>query len=225
MFKPKACLFDLDGLLLNTEPLHGEAWSKTAEKLGKKLTNNQLNLLKGRRRIECAKQIDQWLEDSVSEETVLKIHKPIIESIIGQSQAMPGAEELVRWCKNNALPMALVSSSTSESVLLKTANHPWLNLINTRVLGDEESLKAGKPSPFPFLLAAKKLNVDPKKCWVLEDSIAGKESALAAGCQVFVLKPDSATIDPLDSSDLISNPININQLEIVLRTLETLFSP
>ncbi len=61
MFSPKACLFDLDGVLLDTEPLHGAAWAKTAATYGTHLTEKKLFFLRGRRRIDCAKQVLEWI--------------------------------------------------------------------------------------------------------------------------------------------------------------------
>ena len=74
---PEACLFDLDGVLLDTEGLHSQAWSKAAASFGTKLSENQLMHLKGRRRIECATQIVQWIGKLITVQEFLKIHKPI----------------------------------------------------------------------------------------------------------------------------------------------------
>jgi len=222
MFKPQAIFFDLDGLLLDTEPLHGQAWAKTAEILGSKLTTSQLILLRGQRRVECAKQLGIWLDQPVGVERILEVHQPISKKIVGNSQAMPGAEHLVSWCFKHSLPMALVSSSASESVAFKCSNHPWIDLMKTKVLGDDILLKAGKPSPYPFLLAAKKLKVDPKKCWVFEDSLAGEKSALDAGCQVLILvEKNSSKAIKIDSSDWM-NPLYISNLANAIERLEKL---
>ncbi len=131
---------------------------------------------------------------------------------------MPGAEELVRWCNTQKLPMALVTSSTSESVAYKSAPHEWLKLIKTRVQGDDESLKAGKPSPDPFLLAAKKIGANPQSCWALEDSESGKQSALKAGCQVWILNNNNPIKTNQKDSSL--NPRYINILSEFLNALK-----
>jgi HAD superfamily hydrolase (TIGR01509 family) len=86
--------------------------------------------------------------------------------------------------------MALATSSSKEAVALKAAPHPWLQSISTRVHGDDPELGAGKPDPDVFLLAAARLAVDPQDCWAFEDSPAGAQAALAAGCQVYVVPPD-----------------------------------
>ncbi len=212
---PQACLFDLDGLLIDTEPLHGEAWSKAASIFGAKLSEDQLMKLRGRRRIDCVKQILKWIENPIDIDEFLEVQQPIAKKLLCNAKAMPGAEELVQWCYQNNLAMALVSSSNSESVEFKSKPHQWLSLIETRVLGDDKDLLKGKPEPAPYLLAAKKLNVNPKSCWALEDSKSGTEAAFSAGCQVWVL-----TNKKQNNKIKSSNPIFINDLNYVRKELE-----
>ena len=83
--------------------------------------------------------------------------------------------------------MVLVSSSNEASLLYKISGHPWLDLIQSRVLGDDPELRAGKPAPDPYLLATQRLGILPRDCWVFEDSEAGCQSALDAGCSVWQL--------------------------------------
>ncbi len=212
---PEACLFDMDGLLIDSEPLHGKAWSEAASVLGGHLTDDNLLQLRGRRRLECAQQISQWIGKPTQTEEILKIHHPIAKRILIHAKAMPGAEALVRWCLENDLPIALVTSSTSSSVAYKSSPHPWINMIETRVLGDDPELLKGKPAPDPFLLAARKLNVNPKKCWALEDSESGTKSALQAGCLVWVLQENDYVLNLAQK-----NPKNINNLIFVLEELK-----
>lgn len=100
---------------------------------------------------------------------------------------MEGAEALVASCQALGVPMAMVTSSTREAVALKEAPHPWLAAIRVRIHGDDPALAAGKPAPDPYLLAAERLGVEAARCWAFEDSLAGTQSALAAGCLVHVL--------------------------------------
>ena len=185
---PKAFLFDLDGVLIDSEPLHGKAWKETAALFDLNLTNSQIKLLRGRRRIDCANELVKSIPKRVKREDVLNVHKPISSRLMLTAQAMPGSESLIKRCHQNNIPMALVTSSSSESLKIKTANHKWMNLFSIKVLGDDKFLNKGKPAPDPYLLAAQKLNVAPKECWAVEDSIAGVSSALKAGCFVLFLK-------------------------------------
>tara|TARA_Y100001968_G_scaffold187355_1_gene171783 strand:- start:55935 stop:56609 length:675 start_codon:yes stop_codon:yes gene_type:complete len=206
MFQPKALLFDLDGVLLDTEPLHGQAWTKTAASFKTKLNDNQLKLLQGRRRVDCANQVSEWINQSIDPLEVLKVHQPISQDLLKNAKPMPGAKNLVIWCHENKLPIALITSSSSISVKNKTSPHPWLKMFSTKVHGDDAELLAGKPHPDPYLLGAKRLQVNPEECWAIEDSLSGTKSALTAGCKVWILKNNSNK--NLTSQLNINNPSN-----------------
>ncbi len=193
MTRPVACLFDLDGLLLDTEPLHARAWSEAAGQFGRRLSDAELLTLRGRRRLDCARQVREWIGETAwpppTIEALLAVRQPIAESLLVHARPMPGAPELVSRCRQLDLPMALVTSSSRPAVALKAAPHPWLAQIEVRVHGDDPELVAGKPAPDGFLLAARRLGVAAADCWAFEDSPAGTEAALAAGCHVHVLLP------------------------------------
>ncbi len=195
MHRPAACLFDLDGLLLDTEPSHAEAWSQAAAHFGLQLSSPQLLQLRGRRRLDCARMVQAWIEADgsrlVASDELLALRQPIAETLLAQAPAMPGAETLIGRCQELGIPMALATSSSREAVSLKAAPHPWLAAIQTRVHGDDPQLQLGKPAPDVFLLAAERLGVEARQCWAFEDSPAGAEAARAAGCQVHVLRPEA----------------------------------
>ena len=75
---PKAFLFDLDGVLINSEPLHGQAWKETASFFDLNLTQSQLKLLRGRRRIDCANELVKMISMDVRTEELLALHKPCL---------------------------------------------------------------------------------------------------------------------------------------------------
>jgi beta-phosphoglucomutase-like phosphatase (HAD superfamily) len=193
MALPDACLFDLDGLLLDTEPLHGRAWREAAQCFGVELTDGQLLQLRGRRRLDNAHQVIRWIESEAgpppSAEELLAVQQPIARQLLPLAAPTDGAAELVARCRDLEIPMALVTSSTGEAVLRKVAPHPWIEQVQLRVYGDDPAISSGKPAPDGFLLAASRLGVEPQRCWAFEDSAAGAEAALAAGCLVHVLLP------------------------------------
>jgi len=217
---PKAFLFDLDGVLIDSEPLHGQAWQETAAFFDLNLTQNQLRLLRGRRRIDCANELIELIPKTVKAEDLLRLHKPISRRLILTAQAMPGGESLIKRCHKNDIPMALVTSSSYESLQIKTAPHKWMNLLETKVLGDDKLLVKGKPAPDPYLLAAEKLNIAPEECWVIEDSISGVSSALNAGCFVFFLKEQSDEQTKKDYFKQNNNLKEINHLKEVENLLK-----
>ena len=206
---PKAFLFDLDGVLIDSEPLHGQAWKETAALFDLNLTYDQLKLLRGKRRIDCANELVKLIPKAVKVKELLNLHKPISRKLILDAQAMQGSESLVKSCHKNNIPMALVTSSSSESFQIKTTPHKWIDLFSVIVLGDDKLLAKGKPAPDPYLLAAEKLNIAPQGCWAVEDSISGVSSALGAGCFVFFLKEKS---DELQSKDFFDQHINLKHI-------------
>ncbi|UPM50405.1 HAD family phosphatase [Synechococcus sp. A10-1-5-1] len=196
MAHPAGCLFDLDGLLLDTEPLHAQAWQQAARHFGRALSEGELMQLRGRRRLDCADQVRQWISasglDVPSTEALLAIRQPIAEALLIQAQPMAGAQALVQRCLDLGLPMALATSSSGDAVKLKAKPHPWLEAIQERVHGDDPELKRGKPHPDVFQLAAQRLGVSCEESWAFEDSPAGAQAALAAGCRVFVVPAPGA---------------------------------
>ena len=210
---PAACLFDLDGLLLDTEPLHGRAWAAAAAHFGGSLSDDELLQLRGRRRQDCAEHVNERLPKPVGTEALLAVQQPIVRQLLVKANAMPAADDLIRLCHREKIPMALVTSSSEESVRFKSGPHPWLGLIEVRIYGDDPELIAGKPDPAPFLLAARRLQVDPHQCWALEDSKAGTAAAQAAGCRVWVLDR-SEGCDPVEA-----DPCHISSLDTVLSSL------
>lgn len=193
MSRPAACLFDLDGLLLDTEPLHGQAWQRAASRFGASLSAAELLELRGRRRLDCAEQVRRWIGAAgltvPTIDALLAVRQPIAEALMLQAQAIPGARTLLERCAALAIPMALATSSSSAAVAQKSTPHPWLDLISVRVHGDDPALRAGKPDPDVFLLAAERLGVAADRCWAFEDSPAGATAADRAGCRVHVLAP------------------------------------
>ena len=128
MGSPAACLFDLDGLLLDTEPLHARAWREAAAQFGTTLGDPQLLALRGRRRLDCAEQVVAWIQadggDCPGTAELLAVRQPIAETLLRQAAPQPGAEQLVRRCHSLGIPMALATSSAADAVARKAAPTP-----------------------------------------------------------------------------------------------------
>ena len=225
---PDACLFDLDGLLLDTEPLHARAWQQAASHFGSDLAPDQLIQLQGRRRLDNARLVCSWIEQPITPEQLLAVRQPIAAQLLPGAKAMDGAESLVRTAQRSGIATALVTSSDRASVRHKIDNHPWVNHLQLMVCGDDPDLKAGKPAPDPFLLGSDRLRVKPEECWAFEDSRAGCESALAAGCLVWRLLRTTEIADQLDpgEQDLLQSDrlVSINQLSEAQHCLESVVS-
>ena len=184
---PAGCLFDLDGLLLDTEPLHGQAWAEAVGQFGGSASTELLLGLRGRNKFDNASGLIEALQLTVSVEQLLAVQQPLARDKVRQARAMPGAERLVQHLQAAGVPLAIATSSGRESVEIKLAPHPWLQRIAVRVHGDDPQIQQGKPAPDLFIEAARRLHVEPAQCWAFEDSQAGAKAALAAGCRVFVV--------------------------------------
>ena len=184
---PAGCLFDLDGLLLDTEPLHGQAWAEAVGQFGGSASAELLLGLRGRNKFDNASGLIEALQLTVSVEQLLAVQQPLARDKVRQARAMPGAERLVQHLQAAGVPLAIATSSGRESVEIKLAPHPWLQRIAVRVHGDDPQIQQGKPAPDLFIEAARRLHVEPAQCWAFEDPQAGANAALAAGCRVFVV--------------------------------------
>ena len=217
---PEAFLFDLDGVLLDTEPLHAIAWRQAASHFGTDLTDAKLAQLQGQRRQENARLVCSWISQPISPEQLLAVRQPLATDLMTAAPAMPGAESLVRYIRSLNRPMALVTSSDQNSLRQKIRHHSWVNLLQVQVCGDDSALKAGKPAPDPYQLGALKLNVRPENCWAFEDSDAGCRSAQLAGCNVWRLMPSVGLSKPNNSEGIT----RIQTLSEVEKRLRTVFS-
>ena len=217
---PEAILFDLDGVLLDTEPLLADAWSETAKECNHYLSNDELLELKGRRRRDCAKKVFKWINKENSIDELLLIQKSKVDKLIPKAKPFKGAIDLIKFCINIKLPIALVTSSSSESFKIKRAVNPWLNLFEIKILGDDKYISAGKPSPDPYLKALKILDVDPIKTWVIEDSYAGSVSGLKAECYLLFFSKDINILNKLINEFTQDKIQKINELSEIIYYLK-----
>jgi HAD superfamily hydrolase (TIGR01509 family) len=177
-----AVLFDMDGLLVDTEPLWFEAETEVMERLGGPWTKqDQAALLGG----SMERSVGYLLARATTPAPPAAVERWLMEGMLAGAKAgrvtvLPGARELLAEVAAAGLPSALVTSSLRpfvEAVLAATGfRFPVI------VCGDD--VPVTKPDPAPYQLAAKLLDVEPGRCVALEDSPNGVASATAAGCLV-----------------------------------------
>ena len=219
---PEAILFDLDGVLLDTETFLAKAWSDTAKKYNYQLSKDQLTELKGRQKINCAQKVLEWINKEISIEELLSIQKSKLGNQLREAKPFKGSIELIKFCLKIKLPIALVTSSSSESYKIKSSLNPWLNSIPIKVLGDNKYISSGKPSPDPYLEAIKKLAVNPKRTWVIEDSYSGSVAGLRAGCYLWFFSEDKGILNKLISEFSQNKIQRINELAEIIYFLKLL---
>ena len=199
-------IYDMDGLLLDTESLHEKVNSEVAQRYGKTFTTEAKMAIAGRPTLDSARILVNFLQLPMTAEEYLTERNRLLYPLYGTAKVLPGTVELIRHLDKHNIPQAIASSSSRRHFEMKTVNHQsWLKLLSSTTLGDDPAIKQGKPAPDIFLLAAKRLNANPEECLVFEDSIAGMKAATAAGMSVVVV-PDAVFDRQLfTDADLVLN--------------------
>ena len=191
----KAVLFDMDGLMVDTESLSTEAFINSAKAQGYNMTKEETLKVLGFTKANIYQfWIDYFQGTNVDGKKLVDDHYEYIENVLYTvgPEKMPFVEELLKYLKENNYKIAVASSSDTADIknnLEKTKLEKYIDEIAS---GAE--VENGKPAPDVFLLAAERLDVDPKDCLILEDSKAGIKAGKASGAMVFMV-PDMFTVD------------------------------
>ena len=191
----KACIFDLDGVIVDTAVYHFKAWTRLANHLGFDFTEAENEKLKGVSRVRSLQLILEWggVEKTTDEQSQLADLKNswYVEMIQGMQpdEILPGAKEFLLTVRNAGLKTALGSASKNSRTILEKVG--LIELFDSII--DGNTVTASKPDPEVFLKGAQSLGFNPADCVVFEDAIAGVEAALAGGMKVVGIG-DSATL-------------------------------
>ena len=180
----------MDGLLLDTEGIYTEVTQQIVGEYGKVFDWSVKGKIIGRRAIQAAEIIVESLDLPITPQDYLDSRKNVLLEKFKDTAPLPGAKEMTTHFFDLGIPQALATSSSSPMFEAKFEKHKkWFSQFTQIVRGDDPELKEGKPAPDIFLLAAKRLGIDPAECLVFEDAPTGTEAALAAGMSVVVV-PD-----------------------------------
>ena len=187
-----AALFDFDGTLAQSEPLHRLAFS---EVLGKEIGVEEWETRcvgTSPPKLIAARIDPARLAAGETIDGLLKQRAAIFETFVeeGKLQATGGAARLLEYLKEQGVRCAVVSSG-SRSCIVKALEHLGLSSFFEFILaGDDEEMNQGhhKPHPYPYLQAASRLGVAPERCVAFEDSISGIKSAQAANMLVVAVR-------------------------------------
>lgn len=191
----KAVLFDMDGLMVDTESLATEAFIHSAKKQGYDMTKEETLLVLGFTTKSIYEFWENYFKNSdVSGKQLVDDHYKYIENILFTTgpRKMPYIEELLKYLKESNYKVAVASSSNMNHIINNMEKTGLKKYIDEFASGAE--VENGKPAPDVFLLAAERLGVKPEECLVLEDSKAGVIAGSSAGAKVIMVpdmfKPD-----------------------------------
>lgn len=179
----KACIFDMDGVLVSTEKYHFEAWQRLAATLGITIDEEFNENLKGVSRAVC---IDLILKhgglhktDEEKQQFAAQKNEWFLQSIshISPQDLFPGVREFLMLLQTHGYKIALGSASKNAPLLLEKLQiaHFFEAVIDGNVI------EKAKPNPEVFLRGAAALGVEPQRCVVFEDAISGVQAARSAG--------------------------------------------
>ena len=183
----KAIVFDMDGLLIDSEPFWRRAEIATFRTVGLELTDDDCAKTMG---VRVDEVVHYWFEqkpwNGISPEAVAEsIVSEVIRLVRSEGKAMPGVRELIAFFRARGLPMAIASSSYQKLIDVVVSS---LGIEQDIVLSySAENEAFGKPHPGVYLTACKQLGVEPAAALAFEDSPNGVKAARAAGMRcVFV---------------------------------------
>lgn len=195
--RPAALVLDMDGTLLDTEPLAARAWTDAAAALGVAFDPQLPVRLVGRTFADCRALIVEHHGSGYPTDRLMAGWHAAYDAIVEREglALKPGVEALFDWLDSEGIARAVATSTRRARALAKLEMVALAPRLHALVGGDE--VGRGKPAPDIFLAAAARLGVDPSACVVLEDSDAGALGAIAAGMVPIVipdLKPPSAEV-------------------------------
>jgi len=192
----EAVIWDMDGLLLDTERLAHRSWERAARELGIPIETSLFHSIIGvvgpKARIILQGALGHERTSAMIEAADRLYHEEVERGV----PLKPGARECLKMLAERGVPQALATSSRELYARRKLGQHGLLPAFATLVTGDQ--VERGKPDPEPYLLAAKRLGKAPERCIAFEDSVNGLASAHAAGSYA-ILVPD---LCPHDSASL-----------------------
>ena len=177
-----AILFDMDGTLIDSEPLWLKAEIEVMAEVGCHWDEqDQINCLGG-----PAERTERYMQERSQNIKpygyfINRLHEVMRARITNELDLIPNALSLLKECKDARIKTALVTASSRDLMTIVLKRFP-LGTFDVVVSGDD--VEKSKPDPAPYLLAAKQLSVDILKCLVLEDSLTGVQSGLSSGAKV-----------------------------------------
>ena len=182
-------LFDMDGVVIDTEKLYTRFWMEAAREMGHPMTLEQALQLRSLGREESQAKLDSFFGPVLDYDTLRSRRIELMEAFIAEHgvEEKRGIRELLARLKEKNIPCAITSSSSVPLIRRHLGNLGLLDGFTALCSGKD--VPHGKPAPDIYLHGAATLGVNPENCLAIEDSPAGIESAWRAGCMAIIV-PD-----------------------------------
>jgi len=198
----KAVLFDLDGVIVDSEVLSSLASDKVLSEIGIVLTPDERSKVFGKRTIDNYRNhIEARGLDLNPQELVDKKNELFKEVIKGRLKPLPGVLELLKNLEDAGVKTAVVSSSPLVRVEASLVEVGLFERFPVIISGD--CCREGKPNPEPFLLATQRFGVEPEDCLVVEDAEAGILAGKSAGMKCLAVRSPNTHGQDLSKADVI----------------------
>lgn len=175
-----AVLFDFDGVILDSEPLHEQALQQLYAARGWPVQDPQFQHFKGRTEAVNFAEITATFGGDEAAHRLQ--YRQNYDALIADPPLVPGVEAFLERCRAEGLSVAIVTSARRSTVEDVSEVHDLARFVHTVVADDD--VTHAKPHPEPYLMAAAQLGVEPARCLVVEDSAHGAAAGHAAGCVV-----------------------------------------
>lgn len=198
----KAALFDLDGVIVDTEPSYSIFWGGMGRDYNVGI-DNFADVIKG---TTLTQILERYFPEEVRGEVVEKLNQ--YERAM-RYEIFPEVRDYLEGLRSRGVKCAIVTSSNLEKMDNLWTQQPWLREYFDVVITDED-VTLSKPDPQPYLIAAERLGIAPEDCVVYEDSYNGLLSGRRAGCRVVALATTNPRASLEDKADIVVD--NLGQL-------------
>lgn len=206
-------IFDFDGVVILSEHVHGYAWGDLAAQYDRPLPAGFLETGTGRPDAELASElVGHWGVD-IPSTTLLERKRANYQARVTESVLVPGVFEALQFFSKR-YPLAVATSSTMGDIEPSLRAYGLERFFSAILTVD--SVIRPKPDPEIYLKAAARLGVDPRECWVFEDSISGASAARAAGSRVIGV---TTTLTPRDLAPVEAAIPDFQNLDTIVRLI------
>ena len=190
----KGAVFDMDGLMIDTEKLYLLYWKKAAADFGYDMKDEHVYAIRSLARKYSIPMLKSFFGEDFPTEEVRARRTELINAHIEKNgiDLKKGLFELLNWLKDHGVKLAVATATPRERATLYLRKINALDLFDTVVCGD--MIANGKPDPDIYLTAARELDLPPEQCAAFEDSPNGIKAAHAAGCHAIMI-PDMTPPD------------------------------